>query len=66
MSANTGIPLKTSAAVAEAAMVYGETMTSSPGCTPAAPTAAYNPLVQELTEMPCLTPQMLAHVFSKA
>ena len=40
MSAKTGTAPLTSAQVAEAAMVYGETMTSSPGPQPAAWIAA--------------------------
>ncbi len=44
------------AQVAEADMVYGEQITSSPGSTPTAPMQVINPAVHELTLMACRNP----------
>ena len=53
-------------AVAVALMVQGVVITSSPGSIPIAPTAQTSPLVQELTEIACLTPNFLLNLFSSA
>ncbi len=50
MSANTGIAPCTSAHTADADIVYGETITSSPGPTPAAAAAALSAEVAEFIE----------------
>ena len=65
MSANMGTALFTTTAVAVAVIVQGVVMTSSPGPTPAAPTAAISPLVAEFTLTACRTPKYSAHSFSK-
>ena len=57
MSANTGMAFHCTMAVADAAMVQGVTMISSPGSASIAPTAAISPEVQELTAMACRTPK---------
>src|SRR5262245_30497237 len=49
MSANTGMPAQCTTAVALAHIVHGLTITSSPGSSPIAPTAAINPDVAEFT-----------------
>ena len=46
ISAKTGMQFQCKIAVAEATIVHGLTIISSPGCTPIAPTAAIRPEVQ--------------------
>ena len=53
MSAKTGMPPRYSTALAEAAKVSGEVMTSSPGPIPAAKTAAWSAAVPEFTATAC-------------
>jgi len=55
MSANTGIAFQHRIAVAEAHIVQGLTITSSPGLIPAAPMATISPDVAELTVTACVT-----------
>jgi len=66
MSAKTGTAWYPITAVADADIVYGGTSTSSPGPTPAAPTAAKRPDVLELNETACFAPTSSAHACSNA
>src|SRR6478735_5814114 len=65
MSANTGIAPLTSAQTAEADIVYGLQMTSSPGPTPAAVTAALSAEVAEFMAIACLAPTRAAQAASR-
>src|SRR3954452_17788331 len=65
MSAKTGIAPLTSAQTADADIVYGLQMTSSPGPTPTAAAAALSALVAEFMAIACLAPTRLAHAVSR-
>ena len=66
MSAKIGIPFQWIIAIAVALMVQGVVITSSPGSSPIEPTAQISPLVHELTEIACLTPNFLLNLLSSA
>jgi hypothetical protein len=66
MSANTGTAFCRTIAAALADIVNGETMTSSPGPSPAAATATCSPVVAELTVTACAQPSRSANARSHA
>ncbi len=65
MSAKTGMAPLTSAQTAEADIVYGLQITSSPGPTPTAVAAALSALVAEFIAIACLAPTRAAQVSSR-
>lgn len=65
-SAITGIALAATTAETEATKVYAGTITSSPGCTPAAISDVSSALVQEFTASAYFVPVLCAKAASKA